>query len=91
MRVAYVDRDGNFTIKPQFNNAESFSEGLAAVQIGWRWGFINKAGAMVINPQFDRVEPFSEGLAFAEGGGISAAFLLQEGVAFGMLCVFDLP
>lgn len=79
---AYVDRDGNFTIKPQFNNAESFSEGLAAVQIGWRWGFINKAGAMVINPQFDRVEPFSEGLAFAEGGGISAAFLLQEDKVF---------
>lgn len=78
----YLDKAGKFAIKPQFNNAQSFSEGLAGVQIGWRWGYINKAGAVVIKPQFDRAEPFSEGLAFAQGGGISAAFLLQEGKVF---------
>ena len=78
----YVNKAGNFAIKPQFSGAQSFSQGLAAVQIDGRWGYINKDGAVVIKPQFDRVGPFSEGLAFAEGGGISGALVLQEGKVF---------
>ena len=30
-----------------------FSEGLARVRIGDKWGFIDTKGAIVINPQFD--------------------------------------
>jgi hypothetical protein len=40
-----------------------FSEGLARVQVGEKWGFIDKTGNLVIQPQFDEASEFSEGLA----------------------------
>lgn len=46
-----------------FDSAEPFSEGLARVRKGDKWGFIDKSGAMVITPQFDNAENFSEGVA----------------------------
>ncbi|MFZ0744054.1 MAG: WG repeat-containing protein, partial [Terracidiphilus sp.] len=37
---------GAFVIKPQFERAGQFSEGLAAVEVseaeGWKWGYIDK-------------------------------------------------
>ena len=53
------------TIKPQFEDAFNFTEGLAAVKINAnglsKWGFINKKGILVIKPIFDSVLPFHEG------------------------------
>lgn len=43
-----------------------FSEGLAAVNIKNRWGFIDKQGNIAIKPQFDMAYGFSEGLATVE-------------------------
>ena len=40
-----------------------FHEGLAAVRVSEKWGFIDKNGNMVINPEYDKAELFSEGLA----------------------------
>ena len=37
--------------------------GVAAVQIGDKWGYINHRGEVVIKPQFDDAGKFSEGLA----------------------------
>ena len=51
----------------KFDEAWDFSEGLAAVKIGGKVGFINKAGEIVINPQFDNAGSFSEGLARVSG------------------------
>ena len=59
----YIDRNENFVIKPQFDEAEPFSEGLAAVEIDWYWGYIDKVGNVVIEPKYDWVKPFSEGMA----------------------------
>ena len=50
-------------IPPQFDEAVKFSEGLAAVFIECRWGYIDKTGALVIKPQFKFASEFSEGLA----------------------------
>jgi hypothetical protein len=67
-----VQRDGRFgfstladvmVIKPQFDEAQMFSEGLAAVKRGGKWGFIGTNGQEVISFQFDVVGSFSEGLA----------------------------
>lgn len=76
-KFGYINRWG-MAIEPQFKAATQFSEGLAAVLVGQKWGYINEAGDMVINPQFDtpRVRGafeygfrgFSEGLALVNVG-----------------------
>jgi hypothetical protein len=58
-------RSGKVVIKPKFDLTFHFSEGLAAVEIGGKWGYINKAGKMVIAPkELEHVEDFHHGLAF---------------------------
>lgn len=57
-RYGYINLNGNFVIKPQFDDAESFLDnGLAIVGVGLKnfrkWGIINRKGEYVINPQFD--------------------------------------
>ena len=47
----------------RYDEASSFSEGLAAVRKDGRWGCINKSGKMVIAPRFEYVTMFSDGLA----------------------------
>ena len=59
----YIDRTGNYAINLQFDNATSFSGGLACVKKMRDWGYIDTKGTYVINPQFERAENFSEGLA----------------------------
>ncbi|MBC8000695.1 MAG: WG repeat-containing protein [Leptolyngbya sp.] len=66
----YVNRKGDWVIKPEYSSAECFSEGLACVSstesIGLhakRYGFIDKTGKFVIEPKFSFAESFSEGLA----------------------------
>ena len=62
-KYGYVDEKGNMVITPQFDAAESFSEGLAAVRQNGKWGYINQKGIMVISPQFEAAFDFKEGLA----------------------------
>ena len=59
----YVDASGVMTIPVQFENAQSFSEGRAAVQQGRKWGYIDSSGAVVVSPAFRRAHPFTEGIA----------------------------
>ena len=40
-------------IESQFDWAGSFSEGLARVEIDYKWGFIDITGKFVIEPKFD--------------------------------------
>jgi hypothetical protein len=61
--VGFVDSTGAFRIKPHFESARDFQEGLAAVSVADKWGFIDPQGDWAIASQFDRVEPFREGLA----------------------------
>ena len=46
----------------------NFSEGLAAVTLGEKWGYIDATGKMVITPQFDDARDFYGGLAAVEIG-----------------------
>ena len=36
----------------EFDGAEHFSEGLAAVEVNGRWGFMDTSGKVVIDPQY---------------------------------------
>jgi outer membrane protein assembly factor BamD (BamD/ComL family) len=62
----YVDSTGKLIITYQFEEAENFSENLAAVKIDSLFGYINKTGLIVINPQFNEAEKFINGLAVVE-------------------------
>lgn len=52
-KYGYIDRTGKVIIKPQFDTAKRFSEGLARVRVDNKWGFIDPAGRIVIQPQFE--------------------------------------
>ena len=67
-----------YVIIPQFDRASPFSEGLALVKIGDKYGYINKEGQYVINPQFNSALSFSEGLA-AVGIGGKGGYINREG------------
>lgn len=62
-KVGFIDSTGKIVIKPQFINAEDFSEGLASARINGTYGYIDKTGVFVIQPQYDFATPFHEGLA----------------------------
>jgi WG repeat protein len=76
----FIDRAGRVLCKG-YTRAASFSEGLAAVAVGWggvaKYGFIDTKGELVIPPRFDPVfgrhtitalSHFSEGLASVRVG-----------------------
>lgn len=61
----FINKTGNFVIKPIYSGASNFKEGLASV---WkdnnsRMGYINIAGKEVINFDFEGGEDFSDGIA----------------------------
>ncbi len=70
-KYGFIDKTGKTVIKPEFEHAQDFSEGLAGVGVGgqWgvgaKWGFIDKTGAMIVKPQFDHVTKFAGGVALA--------------------------
>ncbi|MFO0175197.1 MAG: WG repeat-containing protein, partial [Aphanizomenon sp.] len=65
----YIDRTGQFIINPQFDEADIFSEELAAVKMGEKWGYINQYGDLIIPLTFDFAKPFYEGMALVNIGG----------------------
>ncbi|MCD4823431.1 MAG: WG repeat-containing protein [Phycisphaerae bacterium] len=64
-QMGYIDRHGREVIGFRFHQAESFSEGLAAVESAGMWGFIDRRGQWVIEPDFVLVDRagFADGLA----------------------------
>jgi hypothetical protein len=78
-RWGYIDKTGQFAIKPRFENFPGgFSEGLADVRLGGKVGFIDKRGQFVIRPQFEKAENFSGGLAPVAKNG-KWGFIDREG------------
>ncbi|MBD2664232.1 hypothetical protein B6N60_01227 [Richelia sinica FACHB-800] len=45
---------------------EPFSEGIAAVKMGYKWGYIDKTAKLVGRLEYDTVTPFTEGLALVK-------------------------
>ncbi len=73
-KAGFINKEFQYIINPQFDDASDFSEGLAAVKIGencnkreydcGKWGFIDINGNWVIKPKFNGIGTgFSEGLA----------------------------
>lgn len=66
---SFLDKNGEFIAKPEFDSVSTFSEGLARVGLNGKIGFIDKSGEFVIKPEFDDISYFREGLAKVELDG----------------------
>ena len=78
-REAFIDKSGRIVF--EFESTRDFSEGLAAVAIKGKWGFVDPSGSIVIDTQFDEVREFSEGLAAVRVGNVWGFIDKQGGVA----------
>ncbi|GHT46247.1 hypothetical protein FACS189454_07100 [Planctomycetales bacterium] len=64
-----MNKDGSVLVPAKYDDAGNFSEGLARVELGDKYGFIDKTGKEVIPFKYDDVYSFSEGLALVERQG----------------------
>lgn len=62
---SFIDENGN-GVENGYEDAGTFSEGLAPVMNKGKWGFIDKGQELVIPQIYDEVGPFNEGLALAK-------------------------
>ncbi|MBU3187988.1 WG repeat-containing protein [Clostridium bowmanii] len=63
-RWGYIDRGGEFVIKPLYNWARQFQDnGLAVITIKDLSGIIDKRGKYIVKPKYQSIQEFSEGLA----------------------------
>lgn len=69
----FIDKSGEYQIKPRFQAARAFSQGVAAAAENGKYGFVDRSGAWVIQPRFDLACSFSCG---------RAAVLENEGTGF---------
>ena len=74
----FVDATGKEVVPLVYDEVEGFSEGLAAVRVGDKWGYVNAQSEVVIAPQFSgnmevdgKIGGFYQGsaLVFADGKG----------------------
>lgn len=62
-RWVFINRDGHQVGDLVYEAPSFFSEGLAAVMINGKWGFMDTTGTLAIPARYDRAREFSEGLA----------------------------
>lgn len=75
----YIDPAGKLAIPYQFEEAEDFSEGLAAVKQGDKWGYIDRTGAVVVEPRFAYAGDFHEGRAAVWESNESCGYIDRTG------------
>lgn len=62
--MGYADATGTTVIAAEFDDAQPFSQGLAAVKSSsQKWGYVNKEGKLIIPATYQDARGFSEGLA----------------------------
>jgi WG containing repeat len=68
-KVGYLNTNGEWSVKPQFDEGHDFSEGLAAVnqgakgRMGGKWGYIDKNGMLAIPLLYQFADQFKSGQA----------------------------
>lgn len=92
-KFGFIDKNGKIVVTPIYEDAEDFSEGLAAVAIKddidsvTKWGYIDKSGVVKIDFQFinhkniitSKPLSFNEGLAFASSDGEKWGYINKDG------------
>ena len=67
-KYGFIDKTGKEIVPLVYDEARSYSEGLAAVRKGKKWGFIDLNGNDVTRFEFDDARSYSEGLATVKKG-----------------------
>jgi hypothetical protein len=78
-RYSVIDQSGKVLFAGGYIDAKHFSEGLAPMGDGKRWGFVDYSGKVRIPLEFEDAEPFSEGLARVRLGA-KFGFIDKNGV-----------
>lgn len=66
----YADSLGNIIVNPTFDYGDLFTDGVARVRLGEKWGFIKKDGAYLCQPVYDFVYDYAEGMARVKIDGL---------------------
>ena len=69
LNYGFANKDKIVTIKPKYEFAESFKDGLALVRLNRKFGFIDYSGKVVIDLMYDDASSFKNGIADVEVGG----------------------
>jgi len=59
----YVDENNAFMIDAKFDETKDFSESLAPVRMGAKWGYADRFGLTVIEPTVVDTYVYREGMA----------------------------
>ncbi len=67
-KYGFIDKTGKFKIEPIYDEVRPFSNGLAAVKLEGKWGFVDTNGVQIIKPKFTN-EPwtFNSHRTFVQG------------------------
>jgi hypothetical protein len=75
----FIDTLGRVVVKPKYDQAENFSEGLARVRISQKgWGLVNTQGSEILKPMFDFIGEFIGEEAVVRASG-QEAFIDRAG------------
>lgn len=76
----YIDKNGNWVIKPKFTGANDFSNGLARVSMDYlKSGYIDKTGKYVIPPKYDYAADFKYGFALVRINMYESVYIDKTG------------
>lgn len=84
-KYGYIDKSLRLAIPLIFDGARDFSDGLAAVEKGGKWGYIDETGVSVLPFDFDscaQADCMGEDCAFAFRGGLAP---VCKGGKFGII------
>jgi hypothetical protein len=73
-----LDTSGRRIMTPENDAVRRFSEGLAPIRSGGKWGFIDQEGRLIIGFRFDSVSDFEGGICRAEFGS-SVVYIDRDG------------
>lgn len=71
---AFVNREGRIVFNPVYEAAKGYSQGLAAIRVHNRWGFIDTNRNWVVEPSFRWVGYFKDDMARVRLGSDAGAY-----------------
>src|SRR5262249_10323402 len=78
VREGYINRQGEWVIKPEFKLALPFRSGLACVQVRRKFGLIDREGHFIVPPEFDnQLSAIENRVRFQRGG--QTGFMNERG------------